>query len=382
MKDYFNSKGELVGYKAYVNVPSASGGKSWTKRAKVFRFDQHGGKRNARTAAEAWRVEQKRKLQRGELLDLKAQRLTVEEFWQERRELMLQDLRPNVRRNYVSAYKNDIGPALGKVVLTEFKRSHIDVLKAAMRARRMAPSTQNGTITALSKILDFAVKERLIERNYASDPGVRLRVPKPLKGERVTATPEQVEEIATAIDKREPGLGAPVRVAFYTGVRAEELWALQAGDIDLNARRLVVDRAWVGSDENGRVLGAPKSGKGRVVPILEPVRELLTELVAGLDAHDWLFVGKRGNPIWHSGYRKATNWKELVAELGHPGFRFHDLRHSCTSWLIEQGVVPSVVQSILGHSDLRVTQRYIHTPDRLLDDVIRMTEGMTERKSA
>ncbi|OIQ88387.1 transposase from transposon Tn916 [mine drainage metagenome] len=378
---YCDSRGEVVGVEAYVNIPNPSGG-SYLKRKKVFRFDAYGGKRAARGAASEWEAEQRRLLRTGEYIDPTVQRVTLAQYWAQNCDVILDGLRPNVRRNYVTSMRVVIGPVLGHVTLADLKPSHLDALKREMRSRGMAPSTCNGVINALSRILAYGVRDRRIPRNFCRDDGVRLRVPKPMAGDRTTLTPTQVEDLAAAIDAVRLGYGNPVRVAFYTGVRAEELWALQAGDVDLDARRITVRRAWTGTDENGRVMGLPKSGSGRLVPILTPVRDLLARLVEGLDPEEWLFVGERGNALWHGNYRQRITWTKVVADQGFPGLRFHELRHSCASWLAESGVPLTAVQAILGHSDARVTQLYIHTPDRLLDEAIRATEGTNERKAS
>jgi len=377
INEYLNAAGDVVGLKAYVNTPPKDGGLSWNKHAKVFRFDVFGGRRAARVAAQDWESAQKRLVRAGDYVDAATQRVTIETYWRANVELILAGLRPNVRRNYLSAYRNVIGPTLGKVSLVDFKGSHLDMLKSAMRLKRMAPSTQNGTINALSRTLEYAVRDRRIARNFARDPGVRFRVTKPMPGDRVTVTPEEVEVIATALDGLHLGLGNAVRVDFYTGLRAQELWALKVGDIDLAGQRITVQRAWIGTDETGRKLGPPKSGQGRMVPVLGPISDLLKELTDGLDPDEWLLVGQQGKAIWHSNYLSSIGWKSFVEDLGYPGLRFHDLRHSYVSWLVEQGVVASVVQAIVGHADLRVTQRYIHIPDRLLDDAIRIIAGKT-----
>ena len=43
---------------------------------------------------------------------------------------------------------------------------------------------------------------------------------------------------------------------------------------------------------------------------------------------------------------------------------FHNLRHTCTSWMVQRGVSLPIVRAVLGHSDVKVTQKYAHlAPD-------------------
>src|SRR6185436_3982820 len=61
-----------------------------------------------------------------------------------------------------------------------------------------------------------------------------------------------------------------------------------------------------------------------------------------------------------SAFRRAR------ADAGLPALRFHDLRHSAASFMVQAGVSLYEVQKVLGHKDARMTQRYAHlTPDHL-----------------
>lgn len=75
-----------------------------------------------------------------------------------------------------------------------------------------------------------------------------------------------------------------------------------------------------------------------------------------------LFVGPRGGRISTGVLRKTTHWDEVVAKLGFEHLRRHDLRHTGLAWFADAGVPLHRLQRIAGHTDPRITQRYIH-PD-------------------
>ncbi len=50
----------------------------------------------------------------------------------------------------------------------------------------------------------------------------------------------------------------------------------------------------------------------------------------------------------------------MLRECGLADFRFHDLRHTCGSWLVQSGVALADVKEVLGHSTIRMTERYAH----------------------
>ena len=54
------------------------------------------------------------------------------------------------------------------------------------------------------------------------------------------------------------------------------------------------------------------------------------------------------------------DWQDLLAELGLPRYRVHDLRHGYATMLLEAGVDPRVVQAMLGHATAALLTRYEH----------------------
>jgi integrase len=78
-------------------------------------------------------------------------------------------------------------------------------------------------------------------------------------------------------------------------------------------------------------------------------------LAAGGRWADWnlVFTTRLGKPL--DGCRVTHEFKVALGSLGLPSKRFHDLRHSCASLLVSQGVPIRVVMETLGHSDVRLT---------------------------
>ena len=94
-------------------------------------------------------------------------------------------------------------------------------------------------------------------------------------------------------------------------------------------------------------------GKVHIVPISEPVLRLLTDL-GPRDTGRVFEYEDRPIKSWR------TAWRGALRRAGLEGFRWHDLRHTAASWMVQNDVPLDVVQQILGHSDISTTMRYAH----------------------
>ena len=67
----------------------------------------------------------------------------------------------------------------------------------------------------------------------------------------------------------------------------------------------------------------------------------------------------------------------LCKRAGIKDFRIHDLRHTCASWLVSAAVPLRVVQEMLGHSSIQMTERYAHLAPENLKAVVRVLNRMS-----
>ncbi|WP_323696609.1 MULTISPECIES: site-specific integrase [Thiorhodovibrio] len=78
------------------------------------------------------------------------------------------------------------------------------------------------------------------------------------------------------------------------------------------------------------------------------------------DAHcpnsQWVFCRKDGSRMRSS----STGFARACKDVGISDFRFHDLRHTCAAWLVQAGVPLTEVRDVLGHSTIKMTERYAH----------------------
>jgi len=146
--------------------------------------------------------------------------------------------------------------------------------------------------------------------------------------------------------------------ALNTGMRQGEILALQWQDVDLYRGILVVMKS--------------KNHERRTIPLNNIVFNLLSEKNGGSRPDGRVFVTGRGNPLQvrylARSFTKARNRAGLL------DFRFHDLRHTFASRLVQRGIDLYKVQRLLGHKTGLMTQRYAHHCPESLREGVRVLE--------
>ncbi|MEX5217495.1 MAG: site-specific integrase [Nitrospira sp.] len=146
-----------------------------------------------------------------------------------------------------------------------------------------------------------------------------------------------------------------VMVARYTGLRRDNVVSLHWGQVDLARGFIVLDHT-----KNGDRLG---------VPLCDPVIKTLEDIKPTRPyASGPVFLQRNGDPV--TGDMVTIAFRRACHAVGVADFRFHDLRHTFASALVQRGVDLYRVQRLLGHRDGRMTQRYAHlSPENLREAV-------------
>jgi integrase len=135
-------------------------------------------------------------------------------------------------------------------------------------------------------------------------------------------------------------------------MRKSEILTLKWESIDLESNLIIIDQT------------NTKSKKTRRIPINSVLRRLLLEQKLKSAGSDYVFLSPKGGP-----YKKEDSLKQAfsgaLTRAGITGLRFHDLRHTAATRMIEGGASVVAVSKILGHADLKTTMRYAHPEDSL-----------------
>jgi integrase len=150
-----------------------------------------------------------------------------------------------------------------------------------------------------------------------------------------------------------PNIYPLVILALSCGARAGELLDLRWQDIDFKRGMAMLLKT--------------KNGERRAISVKGKALEALNQhrKVRRLDT-DRVFPSTDGIKRYH--YRK--HWDACLVESQISNFRFHDLRHTCASYLAMNGASIPEIAAVLGHKSWTVTQRYSHLSDAHISDVV------------
>jgi len=160
------------------------------------------------------------------------------------------------------------------------------------------------------------------------------------------------------------------RLAVETGMRRGEICGLKWEDVDLDAERISIMRTLLKAGPNPE-LGPPKNGRSRAVAISSQMSILLKKhkleqnklklsLGGAYTDKGFVFAKDSGDPIQINNFGQRS-FADLIRQAGVRKIRFHDLRHTCATLLLENGTNPKIVQERLGHTDISMTlNRYSH----------------------
>ena len=267
-------------------------------------------------------------------------------------------IRPKTYTSYEQLIRLHIVPALGNLYLEKLAPQHVQQFMNDKLTEGLSTRTVQYLHAVLRVALGQALKWGLVARNVATlvdAPRVETKVLRPF-------TPEEAVKFLDVI--KGDRLEALYSVALSLGLRQGEALGLRWEDVDLDKGNLSVRYAL--QRVNGKVeLVEPKTKKSRrtiALPFVA-VNALLKHRITQESERQWagdrwqetghVFTSTIGTPL--DDCNVTHQFQRILKAAGLPKLRFHDLRHTCATLLIAQGVHPRYVMDILGHSQIGLT---------------------------
>lgn len=256
-----------------------------------------------------------------------------------REKIILRALSPHTLKNYmnhIKVYLGEIGKNVNPMDMTK-----ADIEKYLLRRHQQNPTSEsdrNCHINAIKYLYEQVLgHDRMLF--YLPRPEKPVQLPKVL-------SEQELERLFRAVSNLKHK--AILLTAFSCGLRVGEVTRLKVRDIDIDRMQVFIERS--------------KGKKDRYVmlsPVLRDVLEKYRELFH-VKPTGYLFEGQRpGDP--YSTRSAQTIFNRAVKDAGiQKDVTFHVLRASFATHLLEKGVDIKYIKELLGHFDIKTTERYLH----------------------
>jgi integrase len=261
--------------------------------------------------------------------------------------------------HYEQVTRSYILPRIGQVKVKDLRPEHIQGLYNYLLEQRVGEFTVLKIHTVLHSALQQAVRMGIIGRNPAS----LTNPPKEPDTEMAILNESQVSQfLIAAMTHRWEGL---FHLAIVTGARQMELLGLKWTDLDWLRQTLKVERQLVRPNGSGVQFSSPKTKFGKrsialgskTIDVLRKhyERQQVERIAAGekWQEHGLIFTTSQGRPI--NPRNLLRDFKTILRNAGLPDIRFHDLRHTAASLMLNNNIPPIVVSRRLGHAKASIT---------------------------
>lgn len=241
---------------------------------------------------------------------------------------------------YVNILENYFKPS---TIVQKIKPKNIEQFKEYMLNENKKHSTINRYLEILSKMFNIGISNKLLIENPVTEVKKLLEDNYKI---RFLTIDEEKRLYQNLTSQLEP----IVTTALQTGMRKGEILKLRWDCIDF--------------DYGFIELLETKSGKSRKIPISKKLEKTLMNIEK---TSNFVFINPQtGLP--YADIKKS--WSTAIKKANIKNFRFHDLRHTVATRLVEKGIDLLVVKEILGHADVKTTMRYSHpVPKRKLEAI-------------
>lgn len=320
---------------------------------------------------EAEYVKFKQEVEAGEYIA--PQKMTFAAFVEEWKTKYAQrELGAKTLENYLIQVNNRLIPEFGHMALDQIKPMHILTFLEKLQHDGARKDGKEGALSSgmiqyvhrvMKNIFNRAVEWRFIKTNPMQD----IKKPKVEQAEISVYDEKEVKQLFEALEHEKLMWRVMISLALTTGLRRGELLALEWKDIDLDNRIIDVRQSLTFVKDGGYLIKEPKT-KNSLRKVSIP-QSLLPDLKAlkvqcnkdRLNAAElweggerfFVFSAWNGKPLYPSSVK--TWWSRFIKRNNLRYIRFHDLRHTSATLLINQGVHAKIISERLGHANILTT---------------------------
>lgn len=307
--------------------------------------------------------------------------VTVSEFWEaDYLPSAVASKKPMTVYSEKHLFKNWIQPVLGDVALQRLTPQMAERVSLAMQRAEKSAATVRYALAVISQIWSHAAACDLVQ---GDSPTRRIKKPRIDNRRARFLTRDEASSLLTALRERSLDTHDTALLSLFSGLRAGEIHALTWGDVDIHTGSIYVKD--------------PKNKYSRHAFMTEEVKGMLAGRYCGQPKTALVFpsvTGKRRVEISDS-FQNAVrdlglnNSGEVDAEGNSVEIKdarqrvvFHTLRHTFASWLAQAGTPIYTLAQLMGHADMKMTQRYSHLAPDNMQAATLLLQGALEKKHA
>lgn len=258
-------------------------------------------------------------------------------------------LRPNTIRGYETNIRKHILPVLGEKQADQITEKDIDELGEALAEKILNAKSMIYVHATLRKMLNYGNKKGWFQNTVYSI----YDLPRVEEYKHTILKEEEIEWLLRWSWNWDDPVHVAVKLALKYGMRRGEILGLKKEDVDAVNNIIHIQRTR--SFENGKEIITPCKTKNsnRYILVKEVDRKALLK-------------ERPGNRKWLIDITPTQLDKQFQKHLKNNGIkhiRFHDLRHSYATLMLQKGVNPKIVSTVLGHSGVQVTLNIYSHPD-------------------
>jgi len=260
--------------------------------------------------------------------------------------------------------------------IRDIKPFDIEMMLKKLRRDGRSTSCLTQCRGMMYQIMNKAEANDLIRKNPVRF-AEKMRYREPVK-RKDAFTAEEVSILMERLPENRIGLS--IRLMLGTGMRTQELLALEPRHIDTDGSHIRIEQA-INMQKGTAVVGLPKSRDSyRTIPVPQSLRWCAVALRQTEKKFVWE-ERKKDNPCNPSHFRDQFR-KALEAIPEVPTLTPHSCRHTYVSQMQALGVDLSTIQSIVGHADVDMTQHYLHVQESIrLDAIERFSKAFPTGRS-
>lgn len=293
--------------------------------------------------------------------------MTINEIYNDFLPVKKRQVKESTMAAYHAAFKTHILPYFGEMNYAEMRMRDIQVFVDKKIESGLSLKTVKDLVVDIKMLLNFAIEEL----ELAPLPGRRKIIYPTInvqdKNNVPTLNKDEQTKLLTYLMENPSFENLSIAIVLCTGMRIGEICAIQFSDIDLDSEMIYVRRCYerITDFESGKtklIFSTPKTFHSRrEIPIPTKIIKILKKS-SGIIRQDYFLCSGKEKPTEPRILRNHFN--QICDRIGIRHIKFHGLRHTFATRMIENKVDIKTASVILGHSDVKITMNtYVHPTD-------------------